>query len=434
MQVAVADFDGDGNPDLAMTTATGFGQAFGTGVGIALGKGDGTFQSVVFYQTDPVATAGGVEMPIAVADFNGDGRADIALITSGVNNVEVLVARPAAAITQISPTSIAANSPATALRILGTALAGSASSPCSGPPETVTWSGTSLTINSAAAGEIDVIVPASLLTSAGQFPVTVSVNQVDGSSCQASMASSTVQVTAPSKAATATQLSASPNSVPACQPVNLIAAVTPSTATGTVTFLDGTTSAGSMTLSGGVATLAISTLAVGSHTLSASYGGDANDAASNSAPVGVTITSANQPSILTGGIVNAASFAIANGVGSPVAPGSLVAIFTSALMTTAANFTTATLPPTLSGVGVTFNNIPATMVQVVPGGAFPFVSAQVPFEGLAAGQTSATVPSGDHGERGSVGAGADADCGEPAGDIYADGQWAGASGAGESCG
>ena len=32
------------------------------------------------------------------------------------------------------------------------------------------------------------------------------------------------------------------------------------------------------------------------------------------------------------------------------------------------------------------------MVQVVPSGADPFISAQVPFEVLAAGQTSAAVP------------------------------------------
>ena len=392
-------------------------------------------------------------------------------------------------ISQISPNAIVAGSPATALKILGSGLAGTSSTACSGSAESVTWNGTSLNVSGAAAGEVDVTVPANLLTTAGTFTVAVSVPQIvsqtNGSTCQTLTASSTVQVTGASKTPTTTQLTVSPNpavagqtvmltaaispstaggnmtffdgatslgnvpltsgaatlsttfafgshsltaaysgnttfaastsaavtlqvnaslgatttsltALPASQvfgnPVTLTATVTPSTATGMVTFLDGTTAVGSMALSGGMATLSISTLAVGSHTLSASYAGDANDAASNSAPVGVTITSANQPSILAGGIVNAASFAIANGAGSPVAPGSLVAIFTSALMTTAANFTTATLPPALSGVGVTFNNIPAPMVQVVPGGAFPFVSAQVPFEVLAAGQTSATVP------------------------------------------
>jgi trimeric autotransporter adhesin len=98
------------------------------------------------------------------------------------------------------------------------------------------------------------------------------------------------------------------------------------------------------------------------------------------------------PAILAGGIVNAASYAAVNGAGAPVAPGSLVAIFTSALSAQPANFTTATLPPSLSGVSVTFNGVTAPLVQVVPSGAYPFVSAQVPFEVLSAGQNSATVP------------------------------------------
>jgi len=98
------------------------------------------------------------------------------------------------------------------------------------------------------------------------------------------------------------------------------------------------------------------------------------------------------PAILNGGIVNAASYAQANGVGSPVAPGSLVAIFTSTLSAQPANFTTATLPPSLGGASVTFNGITAPMVAVSPAGQYPYVSAQVPFEVLPPGQASANVP------------------------------------------
>jgi uncharacterized protein (TIGR03437 family) len=108
-------------------------------------------------------------------------------------------------------------------------------------------------------------------------------------------------------------------------------------------------------------------------------------------PVTMTVTQAAVPMIT--GIVNAASYAQTNGVGSPVSPGALVAIFTSTLAgAQAANFTTASLPPTLGNVSVTFNNIPAPIVAVSPTGQYPYVSAQVPFEILAAGQTSATVP------------------------------------------
>ena len=108
--------------------------------------------------------------------------------------------------------------------------------------------------------------------------------------------------------------------------------------------------------------------------------------------IGRVTPPAGAPSILTGGILNSASYAVVNGAGAPVAPGTLVAIFTSALPVQAATFTGASLPGSLSGVTVSFNSFPAPMVSVSPGGANPFVSAQVPFEALAAGQTSATVP------------------------------------------
>jgi uncharacterized protein (TIGR03437 family) len=191
---------------------------------------------------------------------------------------------------------------------------------------------------------------------------------------------------------TTTTLAAAPTSQTAGVAVAIHAIVTPSTATGTVTYFDSTTQIGTATLSGGAANLFISTLAVGTHTLTASYSGDANDAASTSASITVTITAAaNAPAILVGGVLNAASYAKTGAVGSPVAPGTLVAIFTSPLSATAASFSTATLPPALGGASVTFNGVTAPIVQVVPTGAYPFVSAQVPFEALAAGQTSANV-------------------------------------------
>ena len=113
--------------------------------------------------------------------------------------------------------------------------------------------------------------------------------------------------------------------------------------------------------------------------------------AGQTSQTGVTMMVAGQssqaPSILPGGVVNAASYAAV-----PVAPGSLVAIFTSPLAVQPATATTASLLNSLSGVSVTFNGIAAPMAGVSPSGAFPFVTAQVPFEVLAVGQTSATVP------------------------------------------
>src|SRR6185437_11069393 len=68
-------------------------------------------------------------------------------------------------------------------------------------------------------------------------------------------------------------------------PVTLTATVSPSSATGTITFLDLQFGAplGTGTLSGGVATLTTSSLAVGQRSLVAIYGGDTNDFGSGSA-------------------------------------------------------------------------------------------------------------------------------------------------------
>jgi len=91
-------------------------------------------------------------------------------------------------------------------------------------------------------------------------------------------------------AATTTTLSAGETFIGAFSALLLTATVSPATATGTVAFFDGATQIGSVPLSSGTASFQVSTLAAGTHTLTASYGGDANDAASSSAGVTVTVS------------------------------------------------------------------------------------------------------------------------------------------------
>jgi uncharacterized protein (TIGR03437 family) len=95
------------------------------------------------------------------------------------------------------------------------------------------------------------------------------------------------------------------------------------------------------------------------------------------------------PSVAPGGVLNAASFAKdSNGLGSAVAPGSLVAIFGSFDGALLANADTVPLSTSLGQVSITFNGIQAPLKFVSPSGPFPFVTAQVPFNVLPPGQGS----------------------------------------------
>jgi len=82
---------------------------------------------------------------------------------------------------------------------------------------------------------------------------------------------------------TTTTLASSASPATVGTPVTFTATVSPSSATGTVTFAaDGTTLA-TVALASGHATFATSALAVGPHSMTAAYGGDANDNPSTSA-------------------------------------------------------------------------------------------------------------------------------------------------------
>ena len=102
------------------------------------------------------------------------------------------------------------------------------------------------------------------------------------------------------QASTTTTLTGSPNPSSFGQTVTLTATVTPSTASGSVTFKDGTTTLGTAAMSNGVATFTVSNLAVASHSLTAAYAGDTNDAASISATLTQTVNQASTTTTLTG--------------------------------------------------------------------------------------------------------------------------------------
>jgi hypothetical protein len=84
-------------------------------------------------------------------------------------------------------------------------------------------------------------------------------------------------IQAVNKVPTTTTVISSAESSTYGQSVTFTATVSPSTATGTVTFKDGATTLGTGALSGGKAIYTTSTLKVGPHSITAAYGGDTND-------------------------------------------------------------------------------------------------------------------------------------------------------------
>ncbi|HKV61895.1 MAG TPA: Ig-like domain repeat protein [Candidatus Acidoferrum sp.] len=92
--------------------------------------------------------------------------------------------------------------------------------------------------------------------------------------------------------ATSTYLSSNVNPAAYGQTLSLVANVQPpgsGSATGTVTFLDGSTTLGTVNVSNNTAQLSGVTLSLGSHTLTAQYSGDTKFAGSTSAPVTETV-------------------------------------------------------------------------------------------------------------------------------------------------
>ncbi|MEP6652137.1 MAG: VCBS repeat-containing protein [Myxococcales bacterium] len=100
--VAIGDLNGDGKPDIALTSASG-----GGGVAVLLNLGAGKFGAAIVYATG--TSPGG----IAIGDLNGDGFPDIATLYSlpDCNGVSVLVNRGTGTFLAPVPFPLAADYP-----------------------------------------------------------------------------------------------------------------------------------------------------------------------------------------------------------------------------------------------------------------------------------------------------------------------------------
>lgn len=84
--IAAADFNGDGNVDLAMTNVLGYATQPTNAVRMILGNGSGGFGAPTNF------AVGSAPLDLEVADINGDGRPDVAVVAfAAADNVSFLL-------------------------------------------------------------------------------------------------------------------------------------------------------------------------------------------------------------------------------------------------------------------------------------------------------------------------------------------------------
>jgi hypothetical protein len=85
--VATGDLNGDGIPDVAGVMVSGIGAS--TTLAVFLSKSDGTFQNARTFAMQSVA---GAQSSLVIADFNHDGKPDIAAVSDGTSQtIDVLL-------------------------------------------------------------------------------------------------------------------------------------------------------------------------------------------------------------------------------------------------------------------------------------------------------------------------------------------------------
>jgi hypothetical protein len=390
--IAVADFNGDGIPDLAVVND---GSSAGGTVTVLLGNGDGTFTAS---PTSPETA--GCDDSIAVADFNGDGIPDLAVTNGCSNTVTVLLGNgdgtflPAAKSppTGIQPISITvgdfngdgipdlatANSGDNANKFKGTVtvLLGNGDgtfTPTTTSPVTVAPAKSVAVADFTGDGVSDLAV-ANVAESDGTYEGTVAVLLAENQMATATVTpvnvltagSGTHQAVASYLGNTDFDASTSLPTVLTAEPGTPTVTLTPSantatygtsvtltatvtgkglTPTGTVTFYDGVAALRLVALNGsGVAACSTTTLAVGAHSISASYSGDANYNPVTSSAVVLTVSAPLTPTVTvtpsSTGITTLQSLtvavAVSGGSANPTPTGSVNLTgggYTSAVMT-----------------------------------------------------------------------------------------------------
>jgi hypothetical protein len=89
--LTVADVNGDGRMDLVSYNRANVFVKSSDVISILLGNGDGTFTESASYPTSPHNNFSTEVNPLVVADFDGDGRIDLATLNTVTNTVDVML-------------------------------------------------------------------------------------------------------------------------------------------------------------------------------------------------------------------------------------------------------------------------------------------------------------------------------------------------------
>jgi hypothetical protein len=288
--IVSADFNGDGIPDLAVTSPGGQSNGYAGTVTVLLGKGDGTFKDGVNIPT------GAGSSGVAVGDFNGDDIPDLAVANAGA--FSAISGQESGVLTVLLGKGD------------GTFEAAAANPPVSYSPSSI------------AAGDFngdgvqDLVLPlvnatvqvllaqtqsATATASGIAFPVATGTHELvanyAGNSEYKGSESGAVSL---APATPGVRLTASPNQDPAGSKVTFTAAVLTDgvAATGSVAFTFGGAPLGSASLNAkGVAEVSYTPTGLGWHGVRAAYSGDKNYTAAESPPFLFKVTGDAKPAV-----------------------------------------------------------------------------------------------------------------------------------------
>lgn len=337
--LAVGDFNGDGNLDVAISGL--YSANVNPAAAFLVLQGDGTG----FLNGTPIVSVSATEgygsnwSSIIAADFNGDGRTDIATLVDESNIIVSLSNSDGTFTTAATLPSQYGDSPDVVTLLTGDfngdgvpdliAINSDSGDTNGGNPPVVASSIVALTQRTQTASATLTNVA---ITGTGNHTVQAAYSG-DSTFGLASNTSNTMSL-ASVTIATTLSLTVNPSTSTFGQQIVLSATLAPYTSQGsitngeTVTFMNGSASIGTGTLSSGVATLNITSLAVGTDSLTAVYGGDVNFAPSTSpsaiytvtaiAPVTPTIllTSSANPTLLQNSIIFTAALTSTQGTPS----------------------------------------------------------------------------------------------------------------------